>query len=191
MREVAIFVEDYAHVQVIGALVERIAGECNFLVRLDWRNAVRGYGEVAAQLRNYLRDLGHQGGPWPDLIIIAADANCKGLNERRREMNVANAPAPMVLAIPDPHIERWLLLDGAAFKAVFGKGCEAPDQKCDRDRYKQLFIEAILAAGHLPHLGGIEYAKDIVLNMDIHRAAGADRSFRRFVEDLFNTFRKW
>ena len=48
MREVAIFVEDYAHEQVIGALVERIAGECNFLVRLDWRNAVKGYGEVVS-----------------------------------------------------------------------------------------------------------------------------------------------
>ena len=33
MREVALFVEDYAHVQVIGALVERIADECNIRVR--------------------------------------------------------------------------------------------------------------------------------------------------------------
>lgn len=191
MREVAIFVEDYAHEQVIGTLVKRIAAECNIRVRLDWRNAVRGHGEVVAQLRNYLRDLRHQGGPWPDLIIIAADANCKGLNERGREMSVADAPAPMLLAIPDPHIERWLLLDGAAFKAVFGTGCEAPDQKCDRGRYKHILIEAILATGHVPNLGGIEHAKDIVLQMDIQRAARADRSFRRFVEELFNTFRKW
>ena len=191
MREVAIFVEDYAHEQVIGTLVERIAAECNIRVRLDWRNAVRGHGEVVAQLRNYLRDLRHQGGPWPDLIVVAADANCKGLNERGREMNVADTPAPMLLAIPDPHIERWLLLDGSAFKAVFGKGCEAPDQKCDRDRYKQLLVEAILTTGHVPNLGGIEFARDIVLHMDIQRAVRADRSFQRFVEELFNTFRQW
>ena len=94
-------------------------------------------------------------------------------------------------ATPDPHIERWLLLDGSAFKAVFGKGCEAPDQKCDRDRYKQLLIEAIRGTGHLPTLGGIEYAKDILIHMDIHRAARADKSFQRFVEELFNTFGKW
>ena len=104
---------------------------------------------------------------------------------------MAGAPAPTLLAVPDPHIERWLLLDGSAFKTVFGKGCEAPDQKCDRDRYKGLLIQAILATGRLPNLGGIEYAKDIVLQMDIHRASGLDKSFRRFVEDLFNTFRKW
>ena len=191
MREVALFVEDYAHVQVIGALVERIADECNIRVRLDWRNAVRGHGEVVAQLKNYLRDLRLQGGPWPDLIIVAADANCKGLNERGREMSIADAPAPMLIATPDPHIERWLLLDGSAFKAVFGKGCEAPDQKCDRGRYKQLLIEAIRGTGHLPTLGGIEYAKDILIHMDIHRAARADKSFQRFVEELFNTFGKW
>ncbi len=191
MREVALFVEDYAHEQVIGGLVERIANECNISVQLDWRNAVRGRGEVVTQFKNYLRDLRHQGGPWPDLIIVAADANCKGLNERKREMSISDAPAPMLLAIPDPHIERWLLLDGSAFKAVFGKGCEAPDQKCDRGRYKQLLIEAILGTSHLPLLGGIEYAKDIVLHMDLRRAARADRSFQRFVDDLFNTFRTW
>lgn len=191
MREIALFVEDFAHEQVIGGLVERIAGECDIRVRLDWRNSVKGHGEVVTQFKNYLRDLRYQGGPSPDLIIVAADANCKGLNERGREMRIAEAPAPMLLAIPDPHIERWLLLDGSAFKAVFGKGCEAPDQKCDRDRYKQLLVEAILAAGHVPNLGGIEYAKDIVSNMDIQRAARADRSFQRFVDELFNTFRKW
>ena len=191
MREIALFVEDFAHEQVIGGLVERIAGECDVRVRLDWRNSVKGHGEVVTQFKNYLRDLRYQGGPSPDLIIVAADANCKGLNERGREMRIAEAPAPMLLAIPDPHIERWLLLDGSAFKAVFGKGCEAPDQKCDRDRYKQLLVEAILAAGHVPNLGGIEYAKDIVSNVDIQRAARADRSFQRFVDELFNTFRKW
>ena len=39
------------------------------------------------------------------------------------------ARAPVVLAVPDPHVERWLLLDGAAFKAAVGHGCDAPDQK--------------------------------------------------------------
>ncbi len=97
----------------------------------------------------------------------------------------------MILAIPDPHIERWLLLDGVAFKAVFGNGCDAPDQKCDRDRYKQRLIEAIHATGTIPRLGGIEYAEDIVQQMDINRAARGDRSFGRFVAGLRNTFQGW
>ena len=191
MREIALFGEDNAHEQVIGALVRRMAVEYNIPIRLNWRNAVGGHGKVTTELDDYLRDLKRQGSPWPDLIVVATDANCKGLNERTREIVQPDAPAPMILAIPDPHIERWLLLDGAAFKAVFGKGCDAPDQKCARDRYKQRLIEAIRAAGTTPRIGGIEYAEDIIQKININRAAREDRSFNRFVSDLRNTFRGW
>ena len=191
MREIVLFVEDFAHRQVIGALVQLLAGELDLDVRLDWRSARRGYGRVVRELNDYLRDLGRQGGPSPDLIIVATDANCKGLNERIREFGEPEALAPMILAIPDPHIERWLLLDGAAFKAVFGRGCDAPDQKCDRGRYKQRLIEAIFATGVTPSLGGMEFAEDIVQCMDIERAVQADDSFRRFVGSLRITFRGW
>lgn len=192
MREIALFVEDYAHRQVIGALVQRIAAECDVAIQLDWRNAVGGYGKVRTELDNYLRDLKRQGRPWPSLIVVATDANCKGLHKRMREIaGREEPPAPMIFAIPDPHIERWLLLDGAAFRKVFGKGCDAPDQKCDRGRYKQRLTEAIYATGTTPILGGIEYAEDIVEQIAIDRAAQMDRSFRRFVEDLRNAFQSW
>ena len=191
MREIALFVEDDVHQQVIGALVRRIAAEFNIVARFDWRSAVGGHGKVVTELANYMRDLKRQGSPWPDLIVAATDANCKGLNERGKEIGQLDAPAPVILAIPDPHIERWLLLDGAAFKAVFGTGCDAPDQKCDRGRYKQQLIEAIHTAGTTPLLGGIEYAEDIVKEMNIDRASRLDRSFKRFVEDLRDAFQGW
>jgi hypothetical protein len=189
MLEVALFVEDFAHQQIIGALVNRLARDCGVVVRLDWRNARHGHGAVAHELSDYLRDLRRQGGLSPGLIIVATDANCQGLNERIRELQDPETPAPMVLAVPDPHVERWLLLDGAAFRAVFGRGCDAPDLKCSRDRYKQLLIEAIYAAGVTPSLGGIEFAEDIVSHMDIDRVAQADRSFQRFIDDLRRAFR--
>ena len=191
MREISLFVEDIAHQQVIGALVQRLAREYGIAVRLDWRNAVRGHGRVVRELRNYLRDLTDQRDSLPDLIIVATDANCSGLNERAREIGSQNAPAPIILAIPDPHIERWLLLDSAAFKSVFGRGCNAPDQKCDRDLYKQRLSQAIYDAGIMPSLGGIEYAEDIVQQMNLERAKRADRSFRRFADNLSRTFQLW
>lgn len=120
MREIALFVEDDAHRKVINTLVCRIATEYGVQVQLDWRNVIGGYGKVVAELDNYLRDLRRQGTPWPVLPIVATDANCKGLNERAREIGGRDDVVPMILALPDPHIERWLLLDGAAFKAVFG-----------------------------------------------------------------------
>ena len=146
---------------------------------------------VVQQLERYLRDLRTQGSPWPHLIVVATDANCQGFRERVRGVDPENPPAPVVLAVPDPHVERWLLLDGAAFKAVFGQGCEAPDRKCSRNRYKDLLIAAIRDAGRTTYLGGIEYAEDIVRHMDLDRAARSDASLRSFIDNLRTTFRGW
>ncbi|WP_242529144.1 DUF4276 family protein [Methylacidimicrobium sp. B4] len=89
-----------------------------------------------------------------------------------------------MLAIPDPHVERWLLLDGEAFKKVLGKGCQTPDQKCDRGRYKDALNRAISDAGKTPLISSIEWARDIIDKMDLARAAGADPSLKRFLDDL-------
>ena len=190
MPEIALFVEDYAHRRVIGALAQRIADERGVAVRMDWRNAVGGHGKVVEKFDAYLRDLDRQGGN-PDFIIVATDANCMGLNQRARELARPNAPAPVIAAIPDPHIERWLLLDGAAFRAAVGRGCDAPDQKCSRDLYKQRLISAILDAGITPSVGGIEFAEAIVERLDIERAIRADRSLQRFVTEIRRAFRQW
>lgn len=191
MREVALFVEDNGHRQIIGALVERTAADSGIELRLDWRNARHGHGAVARELSEYLRDLRLQGGHLPDLIIVATDANCRGMNERIRELSQPDAPPPMIVAVPDPHVERWLLLDGAAFRAVFGKGCDAPDRKCSRHLYKQRLREAISATGINPLFGGVEYADEVMREINIERAARADRSFKRFVDDLRNIFGSW
>ena len=190
MREIALFVEDNAHRQVVGALLQRLANESGIAVQLDWRSAIRGHGRVVRELKQYLRDLARHS-ERPDLIVVATDANCSGLQQRVRDIDASEAVSPVVLAVPDPHIERWLLLDGAAFKAVFDKGCNAPDHKCDRGRYKHQLFEAISATGVVPRLGGIEFAEDIVQNMDIERAARADPSLHRFVDALRATFRQW
>lgn len=70
MREVALFVEDYAHRQVIGALVERVAGDSSIEVRLDWRNAVGGHGKVVSELEDYMRNLLSQGAPFPTWLSL-------------------------------------------------------------------------------------------------------------------------
>ena len=190
MHDVALFVEDYAHRQVVGALLRRLADESGLTVRLDWRSAVGGRGRVVQELKRYLNDLTTQGGH-PDLIVVATDANCMGLQRRTRDIDASAAVSPVVLAIPDPHIERWLLLDGAAFKTVFGKGCDAPDKKCDRGRYKHQLFEAVRATGVVPQLGGVQYADDIVRYMDIDAAARADASLHRFVREVRRVFRLW
>ena len=196
MREIALFVEDLAHQLVIGGLVERLTADHGIPARLNWLSAEGGHGQVIQELRAYLRDLARQGSPLPDLIIVATDANCGGLNNRFREINdvaesVATLLPPIIPAVPDPHIERWLLLDGAAFSRAVGRGCDAPDQKCSRDLCKDRLAEAVLAAGNPPNLGGIEFAEDIVREMDIERAGRSDRSLRAFLDDLSSHFQQW
>ena len=190
MVRVVLFGEDSAHQQIISPLVNRIAAEYALTLQLEWISAVRGHGRVVQALEDYLKDLRNQGGLYPDLIIVATDANCQGLNRRIREFQRFEVPTSLVLAIPDPHIERWLLLDGAAFRAVYGQGCSAPDQKCDRDRYKQLLTQAVYEAGRQPILGGLERAADLIQAMNIDRASRADDSLDRFVSDIRRTLRQ-
>lgn len=184
MLEAFLFVEDKTHELVVGALVRKIALAKGIDVKLTARSARRGIGKVKEEFDRYLLDVKRQSDLRPDLIVVATDANCKGLNERRKEIWRQDAVAPVVCAIPDPHVERWLLADGAAFKSVFGKGCQAPDLKCERDRYKQLLMQQIMSTGIVPSLGGIEYAVDIVDAMDLDRAASFDPSLKAFVDDL-------
>lgn len=191
MVRAALFGEDSAHRQIITPLVNRIASEQSIALEIEWISAVRGHGRVAQALQDYLRDLRNQGGWYPELIIVATDANCQGFSRRTREFRDLQVPTNLTLAIPDPHIERWLLLDGSAFREVYGRGCNAPDQKCDRDRYKQLLTQAIHGAGRQPILGGLERATDLIQAMDIDRAARADDSLNRFVTDLRRALRQF
>ncbi len=193
MREIALFVEDHAHREFLEALIARLARDHGQPVVCDWRNVRRGHGAVITELKQLLRDLVRTRGGYPDLIVVATDANCKGNAQRIREIReVSDAtPARVVCAVPDPHIERWLLVDSAAFKAVLGRGCAAPDQKCERARYKRLLVEAIRQAGVTPSLGGIEFAADIVAAMDLARAGRADASLGQFLDELETVFREW
>ncbi|WP_373025845.1 DUF4276 family protein [Thioalkalivibrio sp.] len=193
MRRIALFVEDYAHQQFLGALIQRLAEESGVPIQLDWRNARRGHGAVVKEFKQYLRDVQMQGDEQPDLIVAATDANCKGLRDRTTALRGVTPQADLniVFAVPDPHIERWLLVDSGAFKKVFGRGCNAPDQKCERARYKKMLIDAIRESGITPSLGGIEYAEDIVKEMDLGQAARNDASLQRLLEDLNAVFREW
>lgn len=193
MREIALFVEDYAHYVFLQALIERLAREHGQVIKLDWRNVRRGHGAVIQELKQFLRDLVRGYGGYQDLIVVATDANCKGIAQRVKEIReVTDATtARVICAVPDPHIERWLLVDSAAFKAVLGRGCAAPDQKCERTRYKRLLIEAIRQAGVTPSVGGIEFSADIVAAMNLAQAGRLDPSLQYFLDELNTVFREW
>lgn len=193
MYNIYLFVEDFGHETVIKSFLQRFAESFNVHINILPRSTSGGHGKMIEELKLFIRDLKKQNTVPPDLLIVARDANCKGFVTRKNEIEkiTQDMPNRVVYAIPDPHIERWLLLDSLAFKIVLGKGCNAPDQKCDRGRYKKLLQEAVRNTGRVPLLGGMEHAEDIVNNINIHHVESIDPSISHFLKDLRRIFTIW
>lgn len=94
-------------------------------------------------------------------------------------------------AIPDPHIERWMLSDPQAFQAVFGRGCTVPAVKCAKDEYKRLLRAEIRRSEIEPLLGGQEFAEDIVKVLDSGYVETHEDSFGRCLKTLKSLFNRW
>ena len=194
MRNINLFVEDQAHEDFLIALTQRLAGEYSVKINIKAYSVRGGHGRVIRELKQYQRNLQRAREHLPDLIIVGTDGNCKKPPAREREINlvISDDFAHLVIsAIPDPHIERWLLLDSAAFRKVFGKGCPTPDQKCERDRYKRLLLNAIYEAGIDPSSADFEYMADLVSEMSLQRMEQTDSSIGRLLEALQRRFRIW
>lgn len=191
MPRIDLFCEDFAQETIVGSLVARMAEDLGVRVRVNTSSATGGHGKVVGAFRQFVNDLQSSPG-LPDLVVVATDVNCKGRADRVSELaSIGPFQFPVVFALPDPHVERWLLLDGAAFREVVGKGCNAPDHKCERDRYKQLLHEAVRQAGLEPILGGLEFAQDIVQAMDLQRAGRIDSALQQFTDELGRHLRAW
>ena len=94
-------------------------------------------------------------------------------------------------AIPDPHVERWMLVDPKAFQVVFGRGCTLPAIKCSKNEYKRLLRKEIKASGIEAPLGGEEFAEDIVSEMNLGQVEGREQSLGLFLKTLKRQFNTW
>jgi hypothetical protein len=148
------------------------------------------------EFRCFLRDLSRQRQQLPDSIIVVVDANCQGHNGRKDVMDRVLAPYVQFqqlvsYAIPDPHIERWMLVDPNAFQTVFGRGCTLPAIKCAKDEYKRLLRREIRESGIEAPLGGEEYAEDVVMAMNLGQVEGREPSLGLFLKALKGQFNAW
>lgn len=182
MNDILLLVEDDALENTIRPIVRRYL-DANGLTKTGLKPRVeRGYPNVLAELRR----LAGQEIVEFEAVIVGVDANCQGVNSRVLQLDEAASglACSIVRAVADPHVERWLLLDQQAFRTVLGVGCSAPDQKCEKARYKNLLRNAVSNAGLQPLLGGIEHAEAIASNIDVDRVARNNADFRRFMADL-------
>lgn len=194
------FLEDRAHEVLLRAMVSRIAGEEGYhpeeLIH-DVRSAHGGQG--IARLKAFLEQCAGGAEVPFDLLVAAIDGNCHGYNKRAQQLKnlVARAgyPAPdrVVLAVPDPHIERWYMLDENAFKRGVNAahGPAVPPYKYRKDWYKKALSDAVRDAGVPSLLGGVEYGERIVAGMaDWYHGGQRDAGFKHFVDDLRSGLRQ-
>lgn len=186
---VHLFLEDRAHEEWIVSLLRRLAREEQVAVLPEIRSARGGHGRVVLELRLYQRTLDRHvaGAGLPDLLIAGIDGNCSSFARAKKaieDATVAPLSDRLVVACPDPHVERWYLADPESFHAVVGFRPAVGKKKCARDHYKRLLENAVRKAGHPPTLGGIDFAAALASRMDLYRAGKSDRSLRAFVDDL-------
>ena len=194
-REVRIdlFCEDHAHEQLLRYLVLRVCREFQATPRLAVRSARGGRGKAISELVTFQRAIRSPVTPFrtADLFVIGVDVNCRAPAATRDEImhKIDSEVIPRwAIAFPDPHVERWYLVDTGAFNEVVGFVPEVPQGKCTPD-FKRLLSEAVVRGGHPPTLGGIEFASDLVESMDLRRAERSDKSFKHFVSDLRSSLR--
>jgi len=188
-RRVAFFLEDSAQEAIIPPLFSRLAAEegCE-ASQFDFQVlSARGGGSLSA-FRQFLKDARRRGHLNADLLIVAVDANCKGFTVRRDLVLKAAGKTPpyreIITAIPDPHVERWFLLDMAALSNAAGApiASSVPAYKCEKNHYKTLLRQAFTDSGIAPPLGGLEYGPLVAKGMDLFAAAKQDLGLADYVE---------
>jgi hypothetical protein len=200
MYKIALFGEDECHERFIGTIIHRVAEEQNVEITVRMLSVRGGRGRAIRELDQYLREIKYfrveslkkesRIKELPDMLIVAIDSNCKSISDTKKEIeekissNKVAFEDSVVYAIPEPHIERWMLVDSAAFKKFFGRGCRAPNAKCDKDEYKRRVAQAINEAGWKTAFFGIEYASEIAEKLNLDISAKKDKSLAMFIDDL-------
>jgi hypothetical protein len=196
MHEISVFCEDSFHENFVGAMLRRFESEYHAGSSFRILSARGGLPRMHSEFEEFLRDLGKGRLPRPDWVVVVVDANCLGYNDRKQVMDRVVQAHPQFqqivsYAIPDPHIERWMLVDEVAFRTVFGRGCTLPALKCSKDEYKRLLLREIRASGIESILGGEEYADDIVKVMNLSHAEVHEPSLGLFLKALKAQFNQW
>ena len=195
MPEITLFCEDSFHEKFVGAMVRRFERDYGIRVTSRFLSSRGGLPRMHHELKTFLRDLSRQQ-HIPGALIVVADANCFGHNERKGQLSdVLNSyqafQSLVSYAIPDPHIERWMLTDPKAFQKVFGRGCTLPAIKCSKNEYKKLLRQEIRASGIEAPLGGEEFAEDIVNEMNLGLAEKQEPSLGLFLKSMKSLFNVW
>ncbi len=182
-----LFGEDAAHEAFLVPFVKRLAVEEGTLLEPRVRSAVGGHARALHELNLFQKLVLSGRSRMPDLIVVCIDANCSKYDRARKDVADCLDSSlfdRVVIACPDPHVERWYMADPESFASVVGAQPPVAKRKCKRDVYKSALANTICQAGLLAPLGGIEFAPELVASMDLYRAGRNDKSLKGFTDDL-------
>lgn len=193
---VDIFAEDRGHEELLRPLLSRIAKEVgNVSPVIQVRSARGGHGRAMGEYRLYQKFLSGRfaSGMDADVVVVAIDGNCATYSSTRDKV-LSHTDPPLrdrvVVACPDPHVEKWYLADPMSFEIVVGSRPSVPDAKCKRHYYKELLRDAIREGGHPVMLGGVEFARELVAHMDLYRAGKTNPSLKALVDEYRSKLRQ-
>ena len=186
---VDLFVEDRAHEELLNPLLTRVAREEQIEVWPRVRSSRGGHARAIAEFKLYQLFVVQSAlsNTPADIVVVAIDGNCSTFAKARKDIQDATDSTlrdRLVVACPDPHIERWYVADPQSFETIVGHRPRVGRKKCARDHYKQVLTNAIQRAGHPVMLGGVEFASELVEGMDLYRAGKNDSSLKAFIDDL-------
>jgi hypothetical protein len=183
--------------QMIRALVRRVAVDCGLderAVTIETRNGRGGLPAALTAFREFANGLIAGGEPRPDIVVLALDSDCDVTARRDEVQGICDQLSGytcIAVAVPDPYVERWYLIDLEALKDALGVGPSgAYPKECSKSYYKTALASAIEAAGLEARIGGYEYADLIAAKMDLYRAGKLEPQLERFTSDLTACLRR-
>lgn len=190
-----LFAEDRAHEEFLRAMIMRVSRDEGKFVDIRTISSRGGHGRALAEFELYQQATEKIRGvssSFPELVVVAIDCNCSKYSAAKTAI-LSRIYVPFknitIIACPDPHIERWYLADPDSFEGVVGIKPKLGKKKCKRDLYKRILSKAVSDAGYPPTLSGVEFAPDIVEEMDLHKAGRNEKSLKHFIDSLNSALR--
>jgi len=195
-----VYLEDIAQERFICGIIKRLATERSVNVSLEVRNARGGAPVMLSKFKEALKRWVDEL-PSQSVIIVCKDTNCKRGSVVKREFanllrECEGRGICLILALPEPHIERWYLLDQNAFREATGvplRGapsgglCRRGRRKRAKDYYKKFIADAARERNIRLTQNGAEFGEEIADALNI-QTCRQDDNFGDFIQQVERIF---
>lgn len=167
---VNIFVEDAGYRELVASVARRIAAEAKFDADFQILSSTGGSGRATSELAKLIKDIDGGSAKRPDVLIVGVDADGKSPRSIIREIEKTVSPHErticLVVAVADPHVEKWYLMQPTALGTAMGiHVAPVPMDLRGKGIYKHHLANVSSDVGSV--FGGTEYGPEIAEVLDL------------------------